>query len=331
MAATPFQKFRVDYNQTADVPLDYTQMSTGGFEGVAFRPEEGLDLVSQRMDYCKKQMTFRGQPFDHNIWFADPLSTDSIAAKIPSSAQAWANYIVKFVKDLTVKGYPPKVLGLNIEFTGKGYPPWKSNIAYQPWAHVFASAVDPMDNRVKNFLYVTPNGGQSGLSTPRWQATGVITDNNIKWQVDGNQKQPYQYANGWAFNEIAANTIFNALPNQLVDVQPMGGQGDFNHGIWMKRGARNSPQCYGSQPYLDLRNLEDEIAGIVNNMYIRPYYGFTPDRRRIHPTIGAFGQGRFYVPWIEQARRRNIFGIRIYPHNNLAPSDFTDYRPLVIP
>src|SRR5215831_12026393 len=187
MSVTAFQKFYVDYNQTAQVPLDYTQMATGGYEAVSFRPEEGIDLVSQRMDYCLKQKTWRGLPFDAGVWFCDPASVDSIAAKIPTAPQAWGNYIVQFVKDLTRMGYPPKVLCLNIEFTGKGYPPWKPNTTYKPWTHVYASAIDPLDQRVKNFLYVTSGGGVSGSATPKWQTSTPVKDGNVTWNLDGSQ------------------------------------------------------------------------------------------------------------------------------------------------
>jgi hypothetical protein len=328
LAVTLFQKFCVAYNYEAGVPLDYSLLKEGGYEAIAFRPEEGEDLVSQRMDFCRKQMTWREQPFDANIWFADPLSDGSIKAGIPTPAAPWARWVVSFVKSLPV---PPKVLALDVEFSAKGYPAWKPGTIYKKWDHVFASAIDPMDQRVKNFLFVTTTGGTSGWVTPKWVPKGTVTDKDVLWQIDSTEPQPYQYAMGWSFNEIAANLIFAGLPGQNIEIWPMSNQADFNYGAWMKRGARCCPQTFGSQPYLSLRPLEDEIENVVNNHYIREYYGFTPDRRRIHPTIGAFGQGWFYIPSIKVARTHNTFGIRVFPHNNLAPSDYIDYKQFVVP
>lgn len=325
MLPTSFQKLAVDHVSIHNdaMPLDYPSLKNGGFEAVYFRPEEGAVLVSQRIDYAQKQDTFRGTKFDGNVWFADPGSADSLAAGFPTDAYGWASAVVHFVTRLSGLGFPPKVLKLNVEFTGKGYPPWKAGIVVKPWMHIYASGPDGVPR-----LYFTPNGGTTGQTRPRF--TGVVNDNGVTWQLDDPNGSPYQYYRGWQWNAAAAATIRNWLPNQLVMTQPLGGQGDFNRGAWYKIGARESPQCYGDQPYHDLRDPGAEIDLVDNDVYAKAWHGLDLDRRLVHPTIGAYGQSSYYVPRLKAARTKGLFGFCLYRHDAFKDSDYAEYRQFVV-
>jgi hypothetical protein len=331
MTATVFQKFHVDHNPAADVPLNYEKLKQGGFEAVNFRPEDkaegykqGVETVAARIDDLRKQKTFRGTPFAGNVWYADPASTDSQAAGIPVDAEGWAAHIIGFVRKLTEKGCRPEVLKLNIEFTGKGFPPRQANTFYKAWSVV----------QVDGWQWQTRTDGttSSGFKNfPKATVGATVPDGTLTWNVMLGKGLPVRSdPDAWGWNERVAELVFNGLPAQPIEVQPMSRQADFNLGAWMSRGARCSPQCYGSQPYLANTTLETEIQAVVGNPYVKGYYGFTPDRRRVHPTIGAFGQGKFYVPAIKEARAKGLFGIRVFPHNDLTESDYSDYRGLVV-
>jgi len=324
---TVFQKLATDHvsiHQEA-APLDYPKLKAGRFESVYFRPEEGVDYVSQRIDYCIKQDTFRGTKFAGNVWFADPISADSVAAGIPTNPDGYANYIVDYVKALTAKGYKPEVLKVNAEFSFKGYPPWKPSIPMLPWMKVWARAA--WDNVPR--LYVTSNPGTTGTRTPQWSnQTGKITrDGTIIWNI---AETPYSYWQGWDFNEKVAKIIRTGLPDVNLIVQPMAHQEDFNRGAWHSRKSREAPQCYGDQPYLALTDPGAEIQLIDTDRYAKAYYKLDLDRRKVHPTIGAYGQGNFYVPRIKAARSKGIFGFVIYRADGFAESDFQDYAQFAI-
>jgi len=323
MTPTVFQKIMVEYNHTADVPLDYVQLSQGGYESVAFRPEEGVDKVAARADFCRRQKTFRGTAFDSNLWFADPGSSDSVAAGIPTDAHAWADYVADFVDRLRMKGQHIAVLVLNIEFTGKGYPPWRANTAYKAWQII----------NVGGYMWQTHADGTSGKTAPVATASmNTVKDGTITWQLmrDGNGN-PRRTGDGWNWNELAAAELFASLTDQPTMIQPMSNQADYNLGAWMFRGARCSPQCYGSEPYINTTDPGAEIDIVAQNSYAPLYYpGHTIDRRRIHPCIGAFGQGSFYAPLITKARLKGPFGLCVFPNNNLAPSDYQVYRQFAL-
>lgn len=326
MPPTPFQKLAVDHVSIHNdaMPLDYPALKKGGFEAVYFRPEEGTELVSQRIEYAQTRGTWRGTKFDGNLWFADPGSADSLAAGFPSEPTAWARKVVSFVKTLRSLGFGPKVLKLNVEFTGKGYPPWKPDTIVKPWMKVYASGADGVRR-----LYFTPNGGTTGTNRPKF-GLGIVNDNLVTWQLERPEGQEYADADGWGWNSIAAPVIRAGLPDQLIMTQPLGGQSDFNRGAWYKEGARESPQCYGDQPYKDLRDPGAEIDLCASDPYAKAWHGLTIDRRLIHPTIGAYGQGSYYVPCLKAARAKGMFGFCLYRHDALTPSDYVDYRQFAV-
>lgn len=344
--ATPtlFQKIAVDHvpfpldenRHGGSAALDYEGLRRGGFEAVYFRPEEPVDYVALRMQgLTNNAQTFRGTPFDCNLWVADPGSADSQAAGIPTDPIGWGKFIVEYVKALRWKlgamGIPgPRIVKLNGEFSVKGYPPWKSETGpFKPWMHVWAQGSDGVKR-----LYYTPNGGTTGHNKPSFPLKGIsqVNDNGVKWVLEDPSGAAYPQADGWDWCERAAASIASfALPDQLWMTQPMGGQGDYNRGVWKKKlNARESPQCYGDQPYNGLRSPKDEIDVVANDPYAPLYHGINMDRRLVHPTIGAYGQGDYYVPKIREARNDGPFGFSVYRHDGFAQRDYEDYLRFAI-
>jgi hypothetical protein len=328
MSVTAFQKIATDHvgvpNNERGTDPDYPNLARGGFEAIYFRPECGPDLVASWIKRARSNVTWRGQPFDGNVWFADPISADSQQAGIPTDATGWANYIVKFIKDLTARSATPTVLKLNTEFSFKGFPPWKANAKYYPWQKIYAVAGG------KRYLYYTSSGGTSGTKPLTWptQQNVKVQDGTVQWYLSSTT--PYN-EDGWNFCETVAKVIRTGLPKQYVITQPMSSQGDFNRGAFFSRYFRESPQCYGDQPYNAKRQLNDEIWVSSNDGYSMSYYGVKMDRRFVHPTIGAYGQGGFYAPSIETARKSGPFGFAVYRSDALQESDYVDYNRFKLP
>jgi hypothetical protein len=326
MAATSFQKLSVDHvgvpaNMGGTDP-DYPSLARGGFEAVYFRPESGVNKVAGWIKRARTMKTWRGTPFDGNVWFADPRSEDSQQAGIPTDAVGWANYVVDFVRKLAAAGAAPTVLKLNTEFSFKGFPPWKANTDVAKWAHCYAET--PGARR----LFTCLQAGKTAATPPKWPEpnTAPVMDGTVQW---GLQDANYGF-DGWTFCETVARVVRAGLPNQAVITQPMSSQSDFNRGAFFSRWFRESPQCYGDQPYNQVHSPSSEIYVSSHDVYSMAYYGVLMDHRFVHPTIGAYGQGVFYVPRLLDARKGGIFGFGLYRSDNLADSDYNDYRQFVI-
>lgn len=329
--STVFQKLAVDYvpalgpdGYSGAPPLDYEKLHEGGFQMVYFRPEDhahgyaaGAETVAARIH------DLRAHGLDGGVWFADPLSADSLAFGIPTDPAAFGLYAARFVKQCAHFGDRPTVLVLNLEFSAKGVPPARRASDYPAWSYCVEGGK----------LYQTAAAGRTAATKPVFGATPVV-DGGVTWRM---VSADYSGAGGWAWNEKAASALvaefaIGGWADQKLMVQPMGEE-DFNYGVWHRAGARFSPQCYGDQPYNGVTPdvLQRRVEAITHNRYVPIFNaGAKIDPRLVHPTIGAYGQGDKYVPQIKAMRQNHLFGLTLYPAGSLGDRDYVDYRQFVI-
>jgi hypothetical protein len=325
LSATLYQRWGVQHVAGANKP-DYVKLLNAGYRTVTFQPEEPRAHGFMQDAHAHGMTT--------GWWFEDPSSHDTVMRGGPEDFADDVAQIVRAgdaARDTSGRwSAHADVCYLDIEFTGKGYPTWRASTDVKAWhrweidGHEWQLWADGTTDAVKPTF--TPGVG------------ATVKDGSALWHYLGSAAY-----RGWDWNEcmmarLRRKVADGGLPTRPMIVQPMGRQGDFNYGAYLKPRlyntglggvplysppARISPQCYDGNmsPY----SVATCITEIEINGFVQSHYGFSVPRAYIHPSLSP-GHAADYS--LEELGPR---GYTLFRDDYMTASDLTAYAPYMLP